>query len=107
MNYVKTKLLIQTVDQLQTDDDPDASTLTLCELMETLDSILRKSQMVQVTSGLRSIHPRLAFQKPQSDKCIASFLPDIIPDSSSITILKHVEPVNFEPCINIPNIITI
>ena len=106
--YGTTELKVPAVIQPQTADDTASySPMTFGEPMHTPDSVPRKSQMPHVTSRTGSSHMRLGSRKLLTHKHIASIPPAPMPDWSLIQKSKHVEPVDFNPCILCPKRITI
>jgi len=71
---------------------------TFGEVMECLDSILRSSQMRQITSQPGCSHIRLDSGNTQPDYGIAGFAPAMEAHSSPIQNSKPVEPASFYPC---------
>jgi len=83
--YGTTELNVLLVILRQTEDDAASSApTTFGQPMETLDGIPAKSQILQVTSHLRSSHGRLGSREPQTDNFIPSLPPDAPPVLSTI-----------------------
>jgi len=106
--YWMTEWKVPAVAQPQTADDAASSApTTFGEPMETLDSVPRKLQMLQVTSRQESSYIRLGAWKSRTLEPIPSLPPTSMPASYLIQKSKHVEPVSFHPCISSPKVITI
>jgi len=96
MKYGSSELQVPAVVQSQRDDyAPCSVPTTFGGPMKTLDSIPGKSQMRQVTFRPGSSHMTLQLRTPQTHKGIMSLLTAPAPDSSTILISKHVEPVSY------------
>jgi len=101
MKYGTIELQVLAVVKPQTDMTATTpSPTTFRELRQTLDSVPRQSQMLQVTSRPQSSQKRLRSEKPQTDKHIASIMPDAVPGSSLMEIGTADKPVSFYPCIS-------
>lgn len=89
------ELKVLAVHKLETDQVAAAAAVTrFGELIETLDIVSRKSQMLQGTSRQGCSHMRLGSGKPQSPRHIASLPPDAAPDVVPINNAKPVIPIS-------------
>ena len=107
-NYGTTELKVPAVVEWQREEDATCfASMTFGEPMETIVSVPRKWQKLQVTSRPGSSQLWLGLRKHQTHKGIPFFLPSPAPDSSMIQILKHVEPVIYNTCTQPSKLITI
>jgi hypothetical protein len=106
--YGTAELRVQAVVKPQTNYGVAAPALTTFgELMECLDIVPRRSQILQGTSRPGSTHMRVGSGMPQSDTCIPGLGPTTEVDSSPMVNAKPIEPVSIYPCTTPPQLITI
>jgi len=93
-------LRVPAVVQPHTDDDTALPSLTTVgELLECLDIVPRKFQMLQGTTRPGSCHIRLGSADPQSNTSTPRLVLSAQHNSSPFLIVNLVEPLSFYPCI--------
>jgi hypothetical protein len=79
-----------------------ASWTTAGEHMQTLAMVRGQLEIPEVTSQAGSSQLRLGSEKPQSNKFIPAFLPNVAANSMAIQDAKPVGPLSFYPCMKHP-----
>jgi len=95
MKYTTTELKTPAVVKPLTDTTAATpSQTTFGELVQVLDIVPGKSQMLQVTSRKGSSQMRLGSEKHQAYNQRVCLMPDVVPDFSQREIVNPVRPVS-------------
>jgi len=83
------------------------SPTTSGELMRALHIVPAESQIPQVNSQPGSIQMKQSSEKPQADNHMVYLMPNTVPDSSKLVIVKQVHSISFYHSIYCPLLIAI
>jgi len=107
MQYGTSKLKVPAVIELEVQADAAASAPTsIRELMETLNIVPIKLEMLWGNSQPESCHTKLVCEKLLFPKKLVSLQPDADPNSSATMKPMATKPLCCYPCIEPPDLIT-